>query len=197
MKVIVIRLALTVGLICSLQAQAGTYSVSDFEAGAQPSITDPAKLPTFDRHLAPSGIDLPRKLPKIASDPKFDIETYQPDNPRHLLDRALDEEDRGASGLGPCKSFSGATYTGWDPPDPQIAVGPNHIVEVVNSSISVFDKTTGNLLLSAPAQFWFAGVQPTPQEAGDSDCNVIVNVSDAVRVIGYIFSGGVAPCGPC
>lgn len=30
--------------------------------------------------------------------------------------------------------------TGWTPPDPDIAVGPNHIVAVVNSSIAFFNK---------------------------------------------------------
>lgn len=40
--------------------------------------------------------------------------------------------------------FPGITNTGWVPPDPHIAVGPNHIVQVVNSSIAFFDKATGN-----------------------------------------------------
>lgn len=39
--------------------------------------------------------------------------------------------------------FPGISATGWVPPDPNIGVGPNHIVEVVNSDIAWFDKATG------------------------------------------------------
>lgn len=44
--------------------------------------------------------------------------------------------------------FPGLNFTGWVPPDTHMAVGPNHIVQVVNSSIGMFNKTTGQLLLS-------------------------------------------------
>ncbi|MBS1724039.1 MAG: hypothetical protein JSS66_13925 [Armatimonadetes bacterium] len=37
--------------------------------------------------------------------------------------------------------FPGMSNTGWTPPDPYIAVGPSHIVEVVNSSIAIFNKS--------------------------------------------------------
>ena len=37
--------------------------------------------------------------------------------------------------------FPGIGATGWVPADPDIAVGPNHIVSVVNSSIGFFTKT--------------------------------------------------------
>lgn len=39
--------------------------------------------------------------------------------------------------------FPGMTQTGWIPPDPQIAAGPDHIVQVVNSDIAFFVKSTG------------------------------------------------------
>lgn len=39
--------------------------------------------------------------------------------------------------------FPGIGFTGWVPPDPNIAVGPNHIVSVVNSDIAFFNKSTG------------------------------------------------------
>lgn len=43
--------------------------------------------------------------------------------------------------VGP--QFPGIGATGWTPPDPKIAVGPNHIVQVVNSSLAFFNKATG------------------------------------------------------
>ncbi len=39
------------------------------------------------------------------------------------------------------------------PPDPTIAVGPDHIVETENSTLGIFDKATGVLLASAPLGF--------------------------------------------
>lgn len=39
--------------------------------------------------------------------------------------------------------FPGIDATGWVPPDPNLAVGPGHIVEVVNSDIAWFNKATG------------------------------------------------------
>lgn len=36
--------------------------------------------------------------------------------------------------------FNGITNTGWNPPDCTVAVGPNHIVTTVNSSIAFFTK---------------------------------------------------------
>lgn len=42
--------------------------------------------------------------------------------------------------------FPGITATGWTPPDPDIAVGPNHVVQIVNSAVAFFDKRTGQRL---------------------------------------------------
>ena len=36
--------------------------------------------------------------------------------------------------------FTGITSTGWDPPDCTLAVGPNHVIATVNSSIAFFSK---------------------------------------------------------
>ena len=39
--------------------------------------------------------------------------------------------------------FPGIGFTGFVPPDPDLAVGPNHIVAVVNSDVAFFNKATG------------------------------------------------------
>lgn len=36
--------------------------------------------------------------------------------------------------------FTGITNTGWTPPDPELAVGPNHVVEMTNGAIAFFTK---------------------------------------------------------
>lgn len=45
--------------------------------------------------------------------------------------------------------FPGIAQTPWSPPDPTIAVGPNHIVQTVNDSIAFFTKS-GQMQFSAP-----------------------------------------------
>lgn len=44
--------------------------------------------------------------------------------------------------------FNGIGQTEWAPPDPTIAVGPDHIVQTVNAAIAFYDKDTGNQTFS-------------------------------------------------
>lgn len=53
--------------------------------------------------------------------------------------------------------FPGITGTGWTPADPDIAVGPNQIVAVVNSSIAFFDKD-GTKTFQQLSENFFDGV---------------------------------------
>ncbi len=55
---------------------------------------------------------------------------------------------------GPDFGFTAFTSTGWNPPDPDLAVGPNHIVAVVNVDMQVFDKS-GNSLYSTALEPFF------------------------------------------
>jgi hypothetical protein len=43
--------------------------------------------------------------------------------------------------LGP--KFPAIGFTGWVPPDPDLAVGPNHVIATVNSDVAFFNKSTG------------------------------------------------------
>lgn len=56
--------------------------------------------------------------------------------------------------------FPGLSMNGWYPADPDIAVGPSHIVEVVNSSIAIFDKAGVNTFTQTFATM-FAGLAQT------------------------------------
>lgn len=47
------------------------------------------------------------------------------------------------------RSWSAIGHTGWNPPDPTLAVGPNHVVVTVNSHVAFFDKD-GNLQFLSP-----------------------------------------------
>ncbi len=61
-------------------------------------------------------------------------------------------------------SFPGFTMTNYIPPDPSMAVGPNHIIVCVNSVFRIFDKQ-GNLLKNINAGAWWSAVYP--EESGD------------------------------
>jgi hypothetical protein len=61
-------------------------------------------------------------------------------------------------------SFQGQTMTNFIPPDPTVAVGPNHIITCANSLFKIFDKG-GNLLKTISAGAWWSPVWP--EESGD------------------------------
>ncbi len=71
----------------------------------------------------------------------------------------------GTNGIGDntimLKKFPGIPQTNSIPPDPTIAVGPNHVVACVNSRFSIWDKN-GTLLKSIDADQWCTPVLANP-----------------------------------
>ncbi|NWF49486.1 MAG: T9SS type A sorting domain-containing protein [Ignavibacteriaceae bacterium] len=59
------------------------------------------------------------------------------------------------------KNFAGIPETNSIPPDPHIAVGPDHIIAVVNTRFAIWDKQ-GNLLKNIAADSWFQSVLSNP-----------------------------------
>lgn len=60
-------------------------------------------------------------------------------------------------GNAPEAKFPGIGATAWIPPDPDIAVGPTHVVQVVNGAVAFFDKTSGAKVFQqpdTPTGFW-------------------------------------------
>lgn len=57
----------------------------------------------------------------------------------------------------PAANFPGTGFTGFIPPDGGVAAGPYNVVEVVNSTIQVYDKN-GNLLSSQSLASFYAGL---------------------------------------
>ncbi len=47
----------------------------------------------------------------------------------------------GATSGGPSSGFAGISQTPWRPPDPTLAVGPDHVVETVNMAIAIYTRT--------------------------------------------------------
>ena len=71
------------------------------------------------------------------------------------------ESSFGGGGTAPVLSFSfagphiGNPGAGWLPPDTNGSIGPNHFVAVVNQNLSVYDRVTGNEVISTGlANFW-------------------------------------------
>lgn len=94
------------------------------------------------------------------------------DNPPYLLppteaELAIYQEDVNAGKKGGggqtllLQSFPGIPMTNSIPPDPHIAVGPNHILATVNSRFAIWDKE-GNLLKNIDADQWYATTLPGP-----------------------------------
>jgi hypothetical protein len=69
----------------------------------------------------------------------------EPGPPNDLAAGGLEGGPIAAGGGG----FDGITQTRWTPPDLTLAVGPNHIVQTVNSTIAFYDKA-GNLEFTVP-----------------------------------------------
>ena len=70
---------------------------------------------------------------------------------------ALEEGDivlRGTQGENGDPGFTAWTATNLTPPDPDIAVGPNHILGCVNPEMRVFDKSGNQLLSSSLIDFF-------------------------------------------
>ena len=65
--------------------------------------------------------------------------------------------DKLSATVNPGAQFAGMTMNGWYPPDADIAVGPSHIVEVVNSSFAIYTKT-GTKQLEQTFETLFNGV---------------------------------------
>ncbi|MEK9138269.1 MAG: hypothetical protein AAB393_14180, partial [Bacteroidota bacterium] len=93
-------------------------------------------------------------------------------------------------------SFQGNNQTSGFPPDPHLAVGPNHIIQVVNSSFRISDKA-GATIKTIGANTWFQSVLPNsgpfdPKVQYDHHANrwVMVwdNQNDATQTAYFLVS---------
>src|SRR5215813_11401891 len=55
-------------------------------------------------------------------------------------------------------NFAGITATGWIPPDCTMAVGPQHVLASVNSSVALYNKMGGAQLWQRTLSQWFSNV---------------------------------------
>ena len=80
-------------------------------------------------------------------------------------------EDRTLFSVNLLSSFAGLNTndagSNIEPPDPIAAAGPTAIVEMVNSNIAYYDKTTGSQLFTEDLGKFFASVDPQPTLLSD------------------------------
>jgi len=63
-----------------------------------------------------------------------------------------------AAAPAPAGNFAGIPATGWIPPDCTMAVGPNHVLLSVNSSVAIHNKVGGAVVMQRTLTQWFANV---------------------------------------
>ena len=154
-----------------------SYNVAQGSSAFLPAITSPVEINAVPHPISTSKpmrkYHKPPMVPPADKLAQIVGETYDPANPRHLFDRADIEGEKSGQTMEPCRSFSGITNTGWNPPDPHVAVGPSQVVVVVNSSIGIFDRNTGAQLLQSTGGFWFQNTTPPPASGFIYDPKVI------------------------
>ena len=107
-------------------------------SGAHLTVLGPKELLESNLTLAPS--PLPQDTQASLFEPQGAAPTHQPP----VFDASLVDLDRTEPanfGPGGGVDFLGITSTGWTPPDPEMAVGPNHIVVVTNGAIGWLTKS--------------------------------------------------------
>lgn len=99
----------------------------------------------------------------VQIDETYNYQPIWPENPVKQIDTKGVPNKLVAGGLLPTsrgilgKFFPAIEDTGWTPPDPDLAVGANHVLAVVNSSIAWFDKN-GTKLFQQSAGTFFSGM---------------------------------------
>ncbi|MGB5106822.1 MAG: hypothetical protein WBP29_00260 [Candidatus Zixiibacteriota bacterium] len=170
-----------------------TYKSGKSATSVEAVVTSPTQINAVPHPISASKPQRKyHKDPMPRPDAKQPVETYDPTNPRYILDQTSDMNSRDVTDYVPCRSFQGITNTGWDPPDPHLAAGPNHIVEVVNSTIAVYDKNTGALLMQATAGFWFQNTSPPPASGFIFDPKVVYDPVGGHFIILYLCTDDVS-----
>lgn len=87
---------------------------------------------------------------------------YGPSDATMPDEKAIFVEDGGEGVTGKpvlLQEFQGPGTTGSIPPDPHVAVGPDHIIATVNTDFAIYDKN-GNLLKRIDSDNWFGSMIP-------------------------------------
>jgi hypothetical protein len=99
-----------------------------------------------------------------------------------LRPEALRLEERIALSTTLGASYGGDSGTGWYPPDTNAAAGPNYVVETVNETLAIYNKSTGALVSSEKLSALFSGFD-TGGSSGTFDPSVMYDDASGRFVI--------------
>ncbi len=181
-------------LICYGETCPGaTFKSAAGEKAATATVTSPRQINQLPH---PIESDKPQrkyhKDPMERPDQDLPVPMFDAADPRFRQDLYEASESSRDVAAAPCESFIGILDTGWNPPDPDVAVGPDHVVEVVNSSIAIFDKHTGQKLMQSTAAFWFSGTNPAPPSSFIYDPKVVYDPNGGRFIILYLCTDDVS-----
>jgi hypothetical protein len=196
----IILLVIAMLLIMVSQASAADSQLAKYESAVHDStvtasITSPAFINSIP-HPISSNKPIRKNHEKPFEPPadkvaKLVVGEYDPNNPHNILDN-VGTPDKSEPLFQPCHSFEGVSNTGWNPPDPHMAAGPEQIVAVVNSSIAIFDKATGQKLLQSTADFWFQNTDPAPPSYFIYDPKVVYDPVAGHFIILYLCTDDIS-----
>jgi hypothetical protein len=115
---------------------APTYDIS------APIVGEPVKPVSFDGSL----LDLPQTGPEYKQPMREMPQIGLADDGGDGFDPVVQTQDGPTAMPAPVANFKGLDLQNWGagwPPDTHGDVGPNHYIQVVNTSIGIFDKATG------------------------------------------------------
>ena len=147
----------------------GTVFGQTYSGPAVGSVDTGVVVTTDDFSFAPIGSEPPSqdRMVDNVKDPDFGPIYYQGD--KKVFDNYVYVEDKnaqlqGGGEIGPnfeLHSFPSVPMTNSIPPDPHMAVGPNHVIAMVNTRFHIYDRE-GNLLKNISADAWTGQVLPSP-----------------------------------
>lgn len=179
-----------------VESQRAVFDHGSHEQTIEAAITSPTFINSVPHPVSASKPI--RKYHKIPFTPPADevdkliTGTYDANNPHNIMDPSANRADKSSDLFSPCRSYAGIFDTGWNPPDPHVAVGPDHIVVVVNSSIAVYDKKTGAQLLQSTAEYWFQNTTPPPPSYFIFDPKVVYDPNPGRFIIFFLCTDDVS-----
>ncbi len=127
---------------CMVSAFAVAFVIANAQTG---TVIQPVKRYTGPAAVVDSTYNVfPQISPSSLSTPKVAAENEDgPPLPNGAPNALMASSASNSTTSSTGAMFPGIGFTGYYPPDPNLAVGPNHAVMVVNSDIAFFNKSNG------------------------------------------------------
>ena len=153
MKIKIIFICFITTLLGGVVNAQDSFSATEFIQGTYMGTTIPLRdFPTTEYDATS-----PKTMTIIENKFQINEKVNQNSLPYNDINTNVQDKVGGIFSYALEQNFVGFDDTGFTPPDPSGAVGPDHYVHAVNSSIKVFDKT-GNVLAGPTSLGAFLGI---------------------------------------